>query len=287
MLPFEMLTNDFVVGVSVADIRGDADDEAEVVTQALMNTRVQTGEVRGDWTQVTLTDYAGWIRSDELEFPIVRGYCEGEGTCGVPLPYLVVVTAMHTPLYKAEQGDERMEELYLSTALPYIDLEHARRLRVALPGDREGWLEHGDVEVRAEQELFPSKDIRTVTAYAKSLLGVPYLWGGTSWRGIDCSGLVQLCYRMGGDVLPRDADQQYAFLTRKVAREEMQEGDLIFFGREQITHVGMMLNRHEYIHAEGVNFERVVIHSLDVRHADYNEHLASIVYGVKRVRASQ
>jgi gamma-D-glutamyl-L-lysine dipeptidyl-peptidase len=287
VLPFEMITNDFVVGASIANVRSDADDSAEVVTQALMNTTVQTGEVRGDWTHVSLVDYAGWIRSDQLAFPIVRGYCEGEGTCGVPLPYSVVVTATHTPLYVAETGDEQLGEVYLSTMLPYIDLAHQQRLRVALPGDSEAWLEHTDVVVRANHELFPQQDIHTVTSYARSFLSVPYLWGGTSWLGIDCSGLVQLCYRMGGDILPRDADQQYAFLEQKVAREEMRAGDLIFFGREHITHVAMALNRHEYIHAEGVQFEQVIIHSLDDRHPDYNEHLANLVYGIKRVRPIQ
>ena len=97
--------------------------------------------------------------------------------------------------------------------------------------------------------------------YARAFLDVPYLWGGTSWRGIDCSGLVQLCYRMGGYILPRDADQQWAALSHDVERSELQPGDLLFFGREQITHVAIALNAHSYLHAEGQRYNRVLVSS--------------------------
>ena len=65
---------------------------------------------------------------------------------------------------------------------------------------------------------------------------------------------------------------------------EMQEGDLLFFGRNNITHVALALNEHEYIHAEGQEFNRVTISSLDVQSPLYNERLTSLLYGIKRVR---
>jgi hypothetical protein len=250
-----------------------------------MNTVARTDQVSGEWTHVILPDYTGWVRTDELDYPIVRGFCEGEGTCGVPLPYSVVITEPNAPLYMHEDGENVIDELYLSTALPYIDLAHPQRLRVALPGDKEGWLARTSTDVRSNAELYGRQDIHVVTSYAKAFLGVPYLWGGTSRRGIDCSALVQLCYRMGGDILPRDADQQHDFLTQNIERREMQAGDLIFFGREQITHVGMALNRYEYIHAEGQHYNQVIIHSFDQRNPAYNQRLAEIVWAIKRVRA--
>jgi cell wall-associated NlpC family hydrolase len=166
--------------------------------------------------------------------------------------------------------------------LPYIDLAHPRRLRVALPGDAEGWLAREDVAVRSNAELFPQQELSVVTAYAKAFLGVPYLWGGTSWRGIDCSSLVQLCYRMGGYILPRDAEQQYEVLSQDIKREDMQAGDLIFFGRKQITHVALALNKYEYIHAEGQHYNRVTMNSLDQVHPAYAD-LAEHIWGIKRV----
>ncbi len=142
----ESLDASFVVAVPIADIRCDPDTASELVTQALMNTPALLGEISGEWTHVTLRDYSGWIRTDELAEPIVRGYCsKDEGVCGVALPYSVVVTMPRAPLYASETGDEVLAEVYLATVLPYIDLAHLQRLRVALPGNSEGWLARDDV----------------------------------------------------------------------------------------------------------------------------------------------
>lgn len=273
---------DFIVASSIVAIHRDPDPSSELVTQALMNTPIVVGEVSGDWTYVTLPDYSGWMATNEIETPIVRGYCEGEGTCGVTLPYSIVVTVPYTKLYQRAESDKIQGEVYLSTVLPYIDLAYPRRLRVALPRGAEGWLAREDVAVRSNAELFPRQGPSVVTAYAKAFLGVPYLWGGTSWRGIDCSGLVQLCYRMGGYSLPRDAEPQYAALPHDVQREYMQAGDLIFFGHKQITHVALALNQYEYVHAEGQRYNQVTINHLDKTHPAYSD-LAEHVWGIKRV----
>jgi gamma-D-glutamyl-L-lysine dipeptidyl-peptidase len=274
---------DFIIAGSIVDIHREPDPSSEVVTQALMNTPISVREVAGNWTYVTLPDYSGWIDTNEIETPIVHGYCEGEeGACGITLPYSIVVTAPYTKIYQSPEGDETSGEVYLSTVLPYIDLAHPQRLRVALPGDAEGWLARDDVEVRNNSELFPQQDSAIVTSYAKAFLGITYLWGGTSWRGIDCSGLVQLCYRMGGYILPRDAEPQYAALSHDIKREQIQAGDLIFFGRKQITHVALALNRYEYIHAEGERYNQVTINSLDKAHPEYTD-LAERIWGIKRV----
>ncbi len=281
----QISTPDFVIAVALADVHRDPDGDSELVTQALLNTPLRAGETSGDWTAVTLPDYSGWVRSAELEEPIVRGFCEGDaGTCGVPLPYSVVVTAPHTPLYRSEHGDQAFDTLYLSTVLPYIDLGHPERLHVALPGERSGWVARDAVEVRANTQLFPRQEIASITSYAKAFLGVPYLWGGTSWRGIDCSALMQLCYRVGGYSLPRDGDQQHDALALRVEREAMQMGDLLFFGRDSIVHVALALNRYEYIHADGQVENRVTINSLDPAHPAYSSHLAERIWAVKRVQ---
>jgi cell wall-associated NlpC family hydrolase len=281
------MTDKFVIAVSVADVRRDPDPNSELVTQALLNVPVRVGDVQGEWTHVTLSDYTGWVRSDELELPIVRGYCEGEGTCGVPLPYSVVVTALRTPLYQDEQSSATKGEMYLSTVLPYVDLEHPGRVRVALPGDNEAWVERADIELRSNTELFPPQSTSIVTSYARAFLERPYLWGGTSWRGIDCSAFVQLCYRMGGVILPRDADQQHDSLPRTIAQSEMQAGDLIFFGEKDLTHVGLVLGPEEFIHADGTDYHQVWINSLNPASPLYNAWRAATVWAIKRVRAQE
>jgi len=273
----------YAVAVGVADIRRNPDPTSELVTQALMNAPAMPGEVAGAWTHVKLSDYEGWIRTDQLEEPIVKGFCKVGESCGTALPYAAVVTVTHAPLYAAAIENATVGMVYLSTALPIQDITHERRLQVALPGEHLAWLQRDAIDIRDSAEPYPKTPISTVTACARSLLGRPYLWGGTSWEGIDCSGFVQLCYRMGGYIIPRDADQQHDFLQDAVPRAEMREGDLIFFGSERITHVGMALNNKEYIHAEGQNYNQVVINTFDPAAAHYYPRLDEIVWAIKRV----
>jgi hypothetical protein len=93
----------------------------------------------------------------------------------------------------------------------------------------------------------------SITTLAKQFLNVPYLWGGRTAFGIDCSGFMQVVYKTLGTQLPRDAYQQAETGTDVSFLEEVQTGDLAFFDNEEgrITHVGMMLNPHQIIHASG------------------------------------
>ena len=272
-----------VVSVGVTDVQRDPDPNSEVVTQALMNAPVEATESVGDWTHARLSDYEGWIRTDKLEEPIVKGFSRVGDGCGTALPLVAVITATHTFLYEEAEGQQQRGKVYLSSVLPVLDTTHERRVQVALPGERDAWIECGDLDVRLQHEAFPRRPVRVVTDYARRFLGVPYLWGGTSWEGLDCSGFVQLCYRMGGYIIPRDADQQHDFLTYRVERGAMREGDLIFFGTKSITHVALALNEREYIHSEGQNYDRVLINSFDSRAPHYYPRLDEILWGIKRV----
>ncbi|HEV2654106.1 MAG TPA: C40 family peptidase [Ktedonobacteraceae bacterium] len=273
----------FAVSVGVADIRREPDPSAELVTQALMNMSAVAGEVSDAWTYVTLPDYSGWIHSDELAEPVVKGFCKIGEHCATPLDLVAVVRETHAPLYVDATGNEELDTLYLSTTLPLLDTTRPECLQVALPGACAGWISRQAVDIRRREDAYQRAGVAVVTEHARAFLGVPYLWGGTCWQGIDCSGLVQVCYRMGGYLLPRDADQQHDALPGSVAREDIQEGDLIFFGAQHITHVALALNHKGYIHAEGVRYGRVLVNSFDVTHAHYDERLATLVRAIKRV----
>lgn len=277
------MSSQFVIATSVADIHHKPNPTSELVTQALLNTPVIPGEISGLWTHITLPDYSGWVRSSALEEPVIRGYCEGdEGTCGIPLPYSIVITTPHAPLYQDARGSNTQGEVYLSTVLPYIDINHPQRLRVALPGDESGWLARTDAELRGNHALFPEQDISVVIKYAHAFLERPYLWGGTTWQGLDCSGLVQLCYRMGGYKLPRDAEPQCAALSQTIAQADIQAGDLLFFGTDRITHVALAINQYDFIHAEGQLYHRVCINSLNPDSPNYDQRLSRTIWTIKR-----
>lgn len=101
-----------------------------------------------------------------------------------------------------------------------------------------------------QQQVFTSSDLQTI---ALRYLGVPYLWGGKTPFGIDCSGFTQTVFLQCGITLPRDAYQQAETGTQVSFVGETQTGDLAFFDNEEgrITHVGIMLNNQEIIHASG------------------------------------
>jgi cell wall-associated NlpC family hydrolase len=132
---------------------------------------------------------------------------------------------------------------------------------------------------RADLESSPARPRLTREGLVRTgirFLGVPYLWGGNTPLGFDCSGLVQRIFRLHGRLLPRDSDQQarIGVLREGTGPAVFEPGDLLFFGRsaDRVTHVGMVLPDRTFLHAYG----QVIVSSLDASHPAFHPGVASI-----------
>src|SRR5215472_4690921 len=105
----------YVISQAIADVHAYPDPTSELVTQALMNTPAGMGECIGDWTFVTLSDYEGWVRNNELEEPIGMGFCKVGESCGTPLPFVAVISTTSAPLFSDAISDNTLGYVYLST----------------------------------------------------------------------------------------------------------------------------------------------------------------------------
>lgn len=228
----------------VAGFSGDEWMGEGVLTQLLLGERVQVREAAQGWSRVVAADqpadrldpdgYPGWLPSDQLT----------PETPGAPD---LVVDATSTALHDRPGGAPRRKELLLGTRLTATGAAEAgwRPVRVA---DLTGWVSATDLAPLAGPSLSgdagePDAPVHALRV-AERLLGVPYVWGGLSPYGIDCSGLVRLAWWRLGVTLPRDACDQAAALPVVPLGEE-RPGDLYVFARGDapIHHIGFATRR--------------------------------------------
>lgn len=211
------------------DLHAEPDEGSERVDQAHYGERFTLLGRDGEWFFAQGADhYFGWIFGEFLDevapserriVGVVAADVRSAPTDGAPVVDRLPVAA---PLAIQERQGEW--------------------LRVS----NDGWVAFRDtVDVSQLPNRFPRPGdlLRT----AECFLGVPYLWGGTTVDGLDCSGFSQLVYRLNGVALDRDADQQ-AMEGRAVV-EPTRPGDLLFFGDERVTHVAIATAEREYLHA--------------------------------------
>lgn len=120
--------------------------------------------------------------------------------------------------------------------------------RVVTAYDYPGWVDEAALSTAEGPEWLPPPSSGDPVEEARAFMGAPYLWGGMSERGIDCSGLVHIAWRRLGRLVPRDADEQ---ADAGAAVAEPAYGDLAVYGAESVTHVAFWLGEGRILHAAG------------------------------------
>jgi len=267
-----------IVTVTVANIRREPSRQAELVSQTVMGAPVDLLKRQNGFYFCRLEDgYLGWIPDESVrtgDISLVRDWQAGP---------LLMFREKYGTVYREPDGE----------SAPVADMVMAARVRqvepagdwlnVQLPDGQTGFVPRDQVlDFREFQSTSP--DGQHLVRTAKEMLGIPYLWGGTSAKGFDCSGFTQTVFKMNGFSLPRDAGmqaQEGVPVDTADGFRHLRIGDLLFFGsaREHITHVGMYLGEGRYIHESG----RVKINSLFPEDPDFNPPRARTLRMVKRV----
>lgn len=258
-----------LVTLSSVNLRTAPAHAAEMGTQAVQGTPLRVLEREGSWYRVQTPDrYICWTDAsaialkseEEMEQWRASARYIYTGHLGFvyTLPDDRSATVSDIVLGSIVQSDGQPER---KAGRKYV--------AVRLPDGRKGYVRKAEVlplDAWAARETTPEGLERT----ARSMTGVPYLWGGTSVKGVDCSGMVKTAYWANGTIIARDASQQ-ALTGEKIAPEmwrTCRKGDLLFFGNAatgRITHVGMYLSGGRFIHSSG----RVRVNSLDPSAEDY------------------
>ncbi len=231
-----------VVLQPVANMYSRPSTDADVVSQAIYGANAGLLEQKDGWAHIrTADDYLGWTPLSAL-LP-GKAYAASGRVAEVQSLFAHIYreasVTKHAPLITVP-FESRLEVV----AEPK---EGGRWFQVRLPDGRAGWVQAGDVSLEPKR-----LSIAETLEFAKSFLGLPYTWGGTSSYGYDCSGFSQMLARRRGVNLPRDAQPQAEFHgVAAVDRQTLQPGDLLYFGasEKKITHTGIYMGEGKFINA--------------------------------------
>lgn len=267
---------------SVGTLHSSPSYASEIVTQVLLGSVVDIVEVSGDWRKIETSDkYSGWIRGsvatvDETE---LNNYLDN--------PKIIVTSLVTCSHESADVSSITVSDLVVGDILSLIG-EELDFYEVAYPDGRIGFVKKDCAERLSDwkESIVLTRDNIVSTSFR--FLGVPYLWGGTSYKGLDCSGLTKTVYMLNGVNLPRDASQQVekgVLVDTEGNFDDLLKGDLLFFGTkecdglpEKVVHVAIYIGDKRFIHAS----DYVRINSFDPQDSLFDEFNANRYLRAKR-----
>lgn len=221
-----------ICNLSVVPLRLEPSDSSEMVSQILLGEHFKVLEIRKKWSKIRLSfdAYEGWVDNKQIQLITEDDYVVLEKT-----PLILAKDLINF----AENSQQFLSHVLIGSQLPFYN---KNQFKIA----NELFYIEGEI-------LTGIKSKENLVATALQFLNTPYLWGGKTPLGIDCSGLTQLVYKLNGYALKRDAKDQAIQGEVLSFIEESEPGDLAFFDNEEgnIVHVGIIMADHHIIHAHG------------------------------------
>ncbi len=267
-----------IVTVSVAHLREEPRHAAQLVDQAILGDELRLLKQKGGWYLVqTHYHYLGWMRRESLVRTDARGLTRWRNHPRVRVTHLFAI--IHS---LPQKQSEPVSDAVLNARLRQI-ARKGNWIQVVLPDGRQGYIAAHTVAADVQINLPRERLRKAIVQTARRMMGIPYLWGGNSSKGNDCSGFTQTVFFANGIQLPRDARQQ-ALVGDTIQPDptfsNVLPGDLLFFGsKNHITHVGISLGGKTFIHQSGY----VHINSLDTASAQYSAYRHRTLQVIKRV----
>ena len=268
-----------LVTLSVANMRSKPAHSSEMVSQTIMGTPVRILKDGDGWIMIQTPDhYIGWTNKSavqQLSLSEINGWRKAER---------IIFTGSEGNIYADRQTTMVLNDL-VAGAIVVKKTEDQNVAQITLPDGRTGFVSRKNWLNFEQWKDTVSLIGEQMISQGKRLMGFPYLWGGTSSKGMDCSGFVKTVCFLNGVILERDASQQIRHGIKvdvTAGWEKFQKGDLLFFGSKEpyrVTHVGLYIGDSELIHESG----SVHINSLDKNRSNYNDELSSNLVGARRI----
>ena len=272
-----------LINNSVSGIRRKTTRASEMLSQALLGTPVKVFKKKGEWYYVqTPNQYLGWMNKGDLVLFDTAGlqkYDAGKK--------IVFNRQCGFSYSKPNVNSLVVSDLVIGCILP-VKGEEKDFLKVEYPDGRMAFVRKKDV-VDYHQFIQRKPQENKLVETALKFNGIPYLWGGFSSKGIDCSGFSSTVYYLNGIILQRDASQQTKYgkeITTDYDYSKLKPGDLLFFGRkaknnqkERVTHVAVYIGNSRFIHSSG----RVHITSMDSTQPDYQDKYKALFVRAVRI----
>lgn len=234
-----------------------------VTSQAIYATPVTVLEQQHSWTKIQTPDhYQGWVETREIK----KGNYGSQRMLEVKSPFAVVYrvpdTTKYQPLMVVPFGTQL-------SVLKQLREQEGRWIQIKLVDGNVAWIQKGDIRMNPHP-----LNMQQMLRLSHQFAGSPYIWGGKSSFGFDCSGFVQTLYEQIGVNLPRDGSMQIQYdLLKPVGQDHhldakyLQPGDLLYFGIDgkTISHAGVYLGNNKYI--SSTTHERPMVQVNDIRDA--------------------